>query len=85
MYVQTIRIEADEDGWELHLLTDDGTWRIFNIHGNIEELEREVQQNITPYLDEGGRVSKSLSDHHRAIEAWGVNPDPSGLIGQQPG
>ena len=54
MNVQDVTIESDENGFELHLLTDNG-WEIFNIHGVVPKLELEVRQEITPYIDEAER------------------------------
>lgn len=61
MNVEAVLIDADEDGWELHLLTDNG-WEIFNIHGLVDDLEKQVKEKITPYLDEGGRASARIAN-----------------------
>ena len=54
---EAVRIESDEAGWELHVLTDDG-WHVFNIHGEAEELTRQCQQ-IDNWLADGYWAAKT--------------------------
>jgi hypothetical protein len=56
MNAESIRVESDEYGFELHIdTTDDGTL-IFNVHGCAEELYDTVKRNIGPWLQERDAV-----------------------------
>ena len=60
MNAESIRIESDDRGFELHIdTTDDGTI-IVNVHGVAEELYDAVKGSIGPWLQEGEAARRSM-------------------------
>ncbi len=55
-HVDTIKIESDEAGFELHIETDEGDRFVFNIHGCADELLDACVKRIGPWVAEGQAV-----------------------------
>ncbi len=53
MNADTITIESDERGFELHLIDEDGEHHSWNIHAIAEELYDTVKREIGPWVAEG--------------------------------
>ncbi len=50
--VDSIKIESDERGFELHIETDEGDVFVFNIHGVADDLYKAVTSTIGPWRAE---------------------------------
>ena len=66
----TVRINSDENGFELHLSTDQGIY-VANIHGCTMSLIQQVDEHLRPYWDEAHRLA---AEH----QAFRCDPDESG-------
>ena len=61
MNADSIRIESEDKGFELHIdTTDDGPF-VFNIHGCAEELYDAVKRVIGPWLQERDSVKAEFN------------------------
>ncbi len=68
----TITIESDEHGFELHIETDEGDRFVFNVHDVAEDLMTQAITKIAPWVLEG-RAAKREYDS-------GVADDPTQQI-----
>lgn len=55
---EEIRIETDERGFELHLITDRGSY-VVNVQGACIDLLDSVKREIGPYWDEAEDARKT--------------------------
>lgn len=56
---EAVRIESDERGWEIHLLTDEG-WHVYNIHSEAQHLLEQVKP-IAGWWAEGQDAARTYS------------------------
>lgn len=70
---ESIRIESDECGFELHLTDTEGLVHVFNVHGVAVDLLAAVERKIAPWHREGVAVLAEM----RAAGAFCCDPDES--------
>lgn len=79
----SVEFVADENGWELHVVSDDGDRHVFNVHGLAVELAAHADATIGAYkrehdfhraeFDRAARYSNDPTE----VEASGYDPsDP---------
>lgn len=56
---ESIEFVADENGWEMHVTTEDGFVQRFNVHGITYRLLAAVNDSIGNYYREGMRAAAS--------------------------
>src|SRR5262245_58537989 len=56
----SIKVESDECGFELHVTTTDGERHVFNIHGVAVDLLAEVERTLAPWHREGMSVLREM-------------------------
>lgn len=54
--IETIRVDSDERGWELHIETDEGDYH-FNMHGVAEDLLTQMVAQVGGWLAEGQQAA----------------------------
>lgn len=74
---ERITIEADEQGFELHILDDEGDWHAFNIHGCALEFHDEVRAKIGEWAAEAGAARRAVAAGVSLEEFIGAAPDES--------
>lgn len=55
---EAVRIESDENGWELHVLDGDG-WHVWNIHAEALVLLQQAQATIGAWWEEGKAAARA--------------------------
>lgn len=66
MNAESIKIESDERGFELHILVDedpvlsDSGWMVLNVHAIADELYDAVRSEIGPWLQEREDARRTL-------------------------
>lgn len=75
MNADSIKIESDERGFELHVETDEGDRFAFNIHSCAEALHEQVNLIIGSWLAEGQAAKHSVRVSREALDAYELN-DP---------
>lgn len=62
--IESVKIESDERGFELHLTDDDGTRYVLNVHAVAARLLKATQDEIGAWLEEGRRLA---DEHEREL------------------
>lgn len=66
--IETIEVESDENGWELHISTDEGEYR-FNMHAVAEAHHDDVRATIGAWLAEGYAARAEQERAMRTLDA----------------
>lgn len=64
--IESVTIESDERGFELHLTDTDGTQYVLNVHAVAARLLKATQDEIGSWLEEGRRLA---AEHERELES----------------
>jgi hypothetical protein len=70
----SIRVESDEEGFELHISTDTGSY-VVNIHSVSEELVYAVNKEIAAWFAEGRALAREHLLGRPVTDDDGYAPD----------
>jgi hypothetical protein len=75
---EQVRFVADENGWELHVTTEDGVTQRFNVHGLAWDLVDHTNDTIGDWRREGLRAAGLSSSAPDALTAEDLEAYPVG-------
>ncbi len=75
-HVDSIKIESDEHGFELHIETDEGDRFVFNIHGVADDLLDACVKRIGPWVAEMNAAKRDYDRHKTTYDDEDNGPWP---------